>query len=252
MSNVADDGLSTQPLPALSQFFTWAPGQEPAPYDPPPTSTATPPPRPPSVPVINVVTEPRPSPRPGGRRLFTALAAIAAVTTAILVVWFVQTPTDHTDEPVEHGPPAPAADAPGPLDPRLASVLPPGYPTAACQPISDAGANAAAQCGANDDAPHTTGRFSLYEDPASLADALDRFIADTEIRVCPGNYQSPGPWRSKAEPDVPLGTLVCGITRQGHPRIGWTRDHELLLATIESNDNGPTLPQLYDWWSTHS
>ena len=243
----ADEDPNTIPLPVLSQFFTWAPGDEPAPYAPPRTS-ATEPPRPndpSSHPVVDVVPRPPAANQTSHRRRWlVAGSAVAVVATASIVFWPEPSSTDQ---------PSPTAADPVParLDPRLAALMPTDYPPGACTPVP-ADNRSAAECGPTIGAPNTSSRFTLYQDADDLAAALDEFISATTVLVCPGNYQSPGPWRRRAAPDVPVGTLVCGTSPQGHPRIGWTVDSELLLASIESNQAGPTLPQLYDWWSKHS
>lgn len=250
----AHEDPNTAPLPALSQFFTWAPGEQPAPYDPPRPSTETPPqPKGPSSPtVIDVVPRPRAANQSGHRRRWlVAAGAVAAVAAAVVVFWPERSTTDQPALLDDQASPSPTVAVPAQLDPRLASLIPTGYPPGTCTPVPTDN-HSAADCGPNIDAPNTSSRFTLYQDAHALAAALDEFISGTTVLVCPGNYQSPGPWRRSAALDVPVGTLVCGTTSQGHPRIGWTIDSERLLASIESSEGGPTLPQLYDWWSKHS
>jgi hypothetical protein len=50
---------------------------------------------------------------------------------------------------------------------------------------------------------------------------------------------------------VPVGTVFCGM-RAGRPLVAWTNDAELLLNVAQNDAPGPTLEQLYGWWSTHS
>jgi serine/threonine-protein kinase len=70
--------------------------------------------------------------------------------------------------------------------------------------------------------------------------------------VCPGNIQSPGPWRRLANPTVTQGTVFCGIAG-ARPLVVWTNDAELLLARTQSdNPDGSGLDQLYTWWGLHS
>lgn len=244
---------NTAPLPVLSQFFTWAPGEQPAPYDPPRTSTETLRPQgPSSPPVIDVVPPPQSANQSGHRRRWLlAVGAVAAVTAAAVVFWPEPGTTDQPGNLDDQAAPSATVASPPRLDPRLASLLPTGYPPGSCKPVS-ADNRSAAECGPNIDAPNTSSRYTLYQDADALAAALDQFISGTTVLVCPGNYLSPGPWRRNAALDVPVGTLVCGTSPQGHPLIGWTVDSERLLASIESTQGGPTLPQLYDWWSKHS
>lgn len=146
------------------------------------------------------------------------------------------------------------ATAPEPvaIDPRLSALLPPDYPPGACRPLrAPREAVAVAECGPNAAAPGTSARYTLFSDSQKLKAALDQMIKSTTTQTCPGNYMSPGAWRRTTNPDVPAGTLVCG-TRQDNPTVGWTLDDALLLAAITSTPSGPTLADLYTWWSTHS
>jgi hypothetical protein len=34
--------------------------------------------------------------------------------------------------------------------------------------------------------------------------------------------------------------------------VAWTDDIVLLLADVRADGNGPTLDQMYAWWSSHS
>ena len=69
--------------------------------------------------------------------------------------------------------------------------------------------------------------------------------------TCPGNIQSPGPWRRNAAPDIVAGTLFCG-TQEGQAVVVWTSDAQSLLNVTEAGAQGPSLDQLYAWWGTHS
>lgn len=119
----ADEDPNTTPLPVLSQFFTWAPGDEPAPYDPPRTSTETRRPQGPSShPVIDVVPRPQAAHQPGHRRWWlVAVSVVAVVVTAGVVFWPERSISDQ---------PSPSATVPVParIDPRLASLMPADYP----------------------------------------------------------------------------------------------------------------------------
>lgn len=71
------------------------------------------------------------------------------------------------------------------------------------------------------------------------------------VVTCPGNIQSPGPWRRNATPQQVSGTLVCGV-QQDRPTLAWTDDIALLLGVVRADDKGPTMDRLYAWWSSHS
>lgn len=189
----AHEDPNTAPLPALSQFFTWAPGEQPAPYDPPRPSTETPPqPKGPSSPtVIDVVPRPRAANQSGHRRRWlVAAGAVAAVAAAVVVFWPERSTTDQPALLDDQASPSPTVAVPAQLDPRLASLIPTGYPPGTCTPVPTDN-HSAADCGPNIDAPNTSSRFTLYQDAHALAAALDEFISGTTVLVCPGNYQSP-------------------------------------------------------------
>jgi hypothetical protein len=60
--------------------------------------------------------------------------------------------------------------------------------------------------------------------------------------------------RSMAPPGTPQqisGTLVCSY-RDGLASITWTTEAELLVSAVRADRRGPTLDQLYRWWSSHS
>ena len=44
---------------------------------------------------------------------------------------------------------------------------------------------------------------------------------------------------------------MCGL-QQSRPTVAWTDDIVLSLGGVRADAEGPTLDQLYAWWSTHS
>ncbi len=136
---------------------------------------------------------------------------------------------------------------------RLAALLPAGYSADACTPIeAPKGAVAAVNCTQNADAggpPSAT--YSLMKDDAALSAAVGAAIKGAALVECPGNIQSPGPWRRNATPRQIAGTLVCELP-QGQPQVVWTNDAQLVLNVVRAGPEGPTLDQLYAWWSNHS
>lgn len=97
-----------------------------------------------------------------------------------------------------------------------------------------------------------SGTYTRSRDAQSLQSALADVVGTAITVVCPGNIQSPGPWRKVAQPDVVQGTVFCGI-RDGRPLIAWTLDTENLLAVVESASlGGSGLNDLYAWWASHS
>jgi serine/threonine kinase PknH len=136
---------------------------------------------------------------------------------------------------------------------RLIALLPAGYSQGACTPADPPkGAVAAVNCTKNADADGpTSASFALMKDDAALSAAVGAAIAHTDLVDCPGNIQSPGPWRRNANPLKIAGTLVCGLPEE-RPQVTWTDDAQLVLNVVRAGPEGPTLDQLYEWWSAHS
>ncbi len=268
-----DDDVAS--LAELSGFFTWGTEDEPAPYAPHGgLARESLPPEPSGPAFVDVLPAATKSRRPEWVERLTQLQPnwrrwapfIAASIVVVLIVVTVWTFSGSDDEPADNAnaaapSPAPVATttreattAPEPtvIDPRLIALLPRGYGPGVCRPVrAPRGAVAVAECGANDEAPDTTARYTLATDSQTLKVALNRRINSTATQVCPGNFMSPGPWRRNTNPGVPAGTLVCA-TDKDSPTVAWTLDEALLLAVITSTPTGPTLPDLYTWWTTHS
>ena len=107
-------------------------------------------------------------------------------------------------------------------------------------------------CGQNTDPggpPSAT--YTLARDKEALRAGLDEIVESSTMVNCPGGIQSPGPWRRNANPTVTAGTLFCGV-QQNSPTVAWTDDKELLLSEVQTGPRGPTLEQMYAWWSSHS
>lgn len=136
---------------------------------------------------------------------------------------------------------------------RLLSMLPAGYAASACKAVEPANeAVAQVKCGRSDDPDGPIeASYSLVKDKSGLAAGLSRLTKRNAVVVCPGRIQSPGPWRRNATPDQVSGTVFCG-SNQGHPVVAWTDEERLLLSETRSGATGPTLDQLYAWWSSHS
>lgn len=136
---------------------------------------------------------------------------------------------------------------------RLLKLVPSGYPVNACTPGSAlGGAVAEVSCAKNGDAGGPpAASYTLFADAGTLRLSFDNSVATTAVTDCPGRIQSPGPWHRAASPDKPAGMLLCG-TRQNRPVLVWTDDESLLLSVANADHNGPTLDQMYSWWSSHS
>lgn len=190
-------------------------------------------------------TEPRPV-RSTRRRV--VIGAIAAVVLVIAVLaWLAAptptpTPTPGPTPTVESSTRTAAVDG---LRARLQALLPPGYPVGSCAPTTEA----VLSCGRNlDPGGPASATYTLARSPEALHAQFDQMITSASQVVCPGNIQSPGPWRNTAAPNAIAGTVFCGIS-DGHPVVVWTNDSESRLARAESATDDMTA--LYTWWSSH-
>jgi serine/threonine kinase PknH len=197
--------------------------------------------------------------RPRRRRRMALIiggVALAALVIVIGVVVFVRSPSPPSDSAghaAAGGSSAtPTSHRPDPQQ-QLTPLVPPGYPLGSCVVTRpNAGTAAAVTCGHNTDPDGpTTATYAVASDPTTLRRAFDAAVADSPAVICPGNIQSPGPWRRNATPDQISGTLVCGM-RGDVPTVAWTNDRNLLLGIVSGDPRGPDLAGLYRWWASHS
>ena len=169
-----------------------------------------------------------------------------------LVFWLTtRSATDTAEPPAPATSPAPTAD-PADLT-RLERHVPRGYPAGACSPgdLSE-GVVAELNCGRNTDVGGPlSATYTLAQNEATLDAVFDAEVADSSRVNCPGNIQSPGPWRRNATPDRISGQLFCGL-RDGQPTVVWTDVDRMTISAVRAGPQGPTFPQLYSWWSSHS
>jgi serine/threonine kinase PknH len=191
---------------------------------------------------------------PGGlsKPMLWAGAAVAAIVVVGLVVWLL-IPSSESDTAVTATSTAPTPTRNAAAESRLRGLLPAGYPADACSAATAPGAALAGMsCGKNADAGGPlTATYTLLPDAGALTTAFDDLVSGATILTCPGNIQSPGPWRRNATPDKVSGTLVCG-ERDGKPLVAWTTQDESLLSAVQSGPQGPNLVALYAWWASHS
>lgn len=186
--------------------------------------------------------------------LLGAAGLAVAVAVAGVALWLRKPEVDETPAPTA-APPTTTSSAP--VDPeqqaRLLRLIPAGYPAGACSPVGPPReAIAKVNCTNNaDPGGPTSASYTLLKDKQALKTAFDDVVHTSAVVVCPGNYQSPGPWRRNAAPQIPAGTLVCG-QHQNLPMVAWTTDEEQMLSVVRSKPGGPNLEQLYAWWTTHS
>jgi hypothetical protein len=180
------------------------------------------------------------------------LVVIAAVAT---LIWWLVTPSDESAEASGASQQA-STSASAEADPHvlaLMRLLPAGYPEGSCKPIAEPkGALAQVNCDTNSDpGGPVSGIYSLVADKGALDRAFSDIIGAATRVNCPGNIQSPGPWRRNATPDKISGTLFCGI--QGdRPMVAWTDEARSLVSSVQAGPRAPTFDELYAWWSSHS
>ncbi|BBZ09725.1 hypothetical protein MDOR_38940 [Mycolicibacterium doricum] len=199
-----------------------------------------------------VVPRAQMAPRQPKRPVWLIAAAVLGVILVGVAVWLLVpsgegggTITASTTSPTRTADPRAEAD--------LRGLIPRGYAPDACdmQPPPER-ALAKASCGANTDPggpPSAT--YTITADDTALDAAFNDVVEATSIVTCPGNIQSPGPWRRNATPQKVSGVLFCGLQADG-PVVAWTNSEESLIAVVKSGPQGPALEQLYIWWSSHS
>jgi hypothetical protein len=199
--------------------------------------------------------EPLPNkpPRSGPRQAPRIVAAAAVITAAVGIgawLWLGGAGDRQQGDPAPP-PPVPntaAADAQNRLLNKVASQYPPGSCTPAPPP---AAATAMVVCKTSDRRLPAAARYVAARDQSSMRAAFDDIVDHLTMRICPGKIQSPGPWRRNATPEKISGTLVCGA-QADRSTVAWTTDADLLVSSIQTGTAGPTLEQLYAWWSAHS
>ena len=194
------------------------------------------------------------NPRPARRRrdpkpLIIGTAAIGVVVAVGGLIFWLTRPSEDSAQP-------PSAEEPTTISEdgtRLMQQLPKGYRTDACESVP-ALEHVLAQvdCDRNSDPGGPLwATYSLVGDKASLELVFNDAIAAATRVNCPGNIQSPGPWRRNATPDKISGNLFCGL-QEGQPTVVWTDEAKMTVSAVRGGPAGPTFPQLYAWWSSHS
>lgn len=200
-----------------------------------------------------VVPRPQVAPPQQQKPVWLIAAALAVVIAIGVVVWLL---VPSGDDGGTAGTPATTTTT-RTADPRaeaeLRTLLPRGYPPDTCQmQTPQSGARAVASCGLNTDpGGPTSATYTIAIDDTALDRAFNAVVETSSIVTCPGNIQSPGPWRRNATPQKVSGVLFCGL--QGNrPVVAWTNTDASLVAIVKSGPQGPGLDQLYTWWTSHS
>ncbi|BCI50778.1 hypothetical protein NIIDNTM18_00560 [Mycolicibacterium litorale] len=227
--------------------------EQPRDYAPPPTPEpegwspvySTPPP---------VVPRPQVAPPQQKKPVWLIAAAVAAVVVIGVAVWLL---IPSGDGGGSAGAPTTTATPTRTADPRaeaeLRGLLPRGYAADACEMQTPPdGARAMASCGPNTDpGGPLSATYTVTTDDTALDTAFNDMVEASSIVTCPGNIQSPGPWRRNATPQKVSGVLFCG-TQADRPVVAWTDTDASLMAVVKSGPQGPGLDQLYTWWTSHS
>lgn len=189
-----------------------------------------------------------------GQRVRWVLAGVAVAVLAVLigvcVLMFVRDERTPAREGVRgvatHA--APAGDF-SPAEQRIVGLLPAGYAASACaRAISPfPSAIASLDCSQTGSENPTYARFTLYNDLDALTGDFQSTADRMAISPCPGGNPSPGTWTYGSDPGQIAGKIVCGSI-ENRADIAWTRDAQLLLATI---NGGPDLNSLYQWWQDY-
>ncbi|WP_156764022.1 hypothetical protein [Mycobacterium sp. 852002-50816_SCH5313054-b] len=139
-----------------------------------------------------------------------------------------------------------------PSEQQILGLLPPGYTAAACARATDPFPTAVASLDCSqsaDSGTPTYARFTLYDDLDALTGDFQTTASGMLVSACPADntFPLPGTWSYGSNPSQIGGKVVCGSVAD-RANIAWTRDAQLLLATV---NGGPNLDSLYQWWQRY-
>ncbi|SEH61924.1 hypothetical protein SAMN04489835_2092 [Mycolicibacterium rutilum] len=204
-----------------------------------------------------LTVSPRTLQRQRNTKPFVIGAAVVGAVAVVggLIFWWTTRPSSEEAEAPSAPPATSTSTQPAKAEEaaQLLKQLPKGYPAGTCEP-ADSSENAVAQvvCERNaDPGGPVSATYTLVADRAALDSEFGAAMATATRVNCPGNIQSPGPWRRNATPDRISGQLFCGL-RDGQPTVVWTDDVKMTVSAVRAGPDGPTFPQLYAWWSSHS
>ena len=186
---------------------------------------------------------------------FSVVAATVIAAVGGLIWWLMRPSPDASDaQGATQAPSSSSVPTEADADTQaLMRLLPIGYPAGSCKAVAaPKGVLAQVDCDTNSDpGGPISATYSLVKDKAVLDDTFNDVVGTSTRVNCPGNIQSPGPWRRNATPDKPSGTLFCGL-QSGRPTVAWTDDARLLVSSVHAGPQAPTFDELYAWWSSHS
>jgi hypothetical protein len=179
--------------------------------------------------------------------------ATAAVVGLGVIAWLFWPASDEPEASGGESTMTTESESPREAEARLMGMLPKGYAADACETVVPPnGALAQLSCTENaDPGGPLAATYTLAKDDESLQAVFDDVVSTSSVVDCPGNIQSPGPWRRNASPQQVAGTLVCGF-QQSKPTVAWSTDADLMVSEVQSGPQGPNMVQLYTWWASHS
>lgn len=184
---------------------------------------------------------------PSTRTLAVSAVVLVGVLLVAVAVRSLLTSDDSAGTQADPTPTPSAADVQ-----RVKTLVPKGYVDGDCTPTPGTD-RPSLTCSSNaDPGGPQSATYAIYPDRQPLQEAFNATTATFDRMVCPGNIQSPGPWRRTATPTHVAGTLFCGTTQRGQAVVVWTNDAQSLLNVAEAGAQGPSLAQLYTWWTFHS
>ncbi len=177
-------------------------------------------------------------------------AAVGAVTViAAVLAWPTWSPSDPRVAV------APEKVVDQPRSEQLRAGLPSGLAPDSCADVAvDPGSVSLAvvQCGPGmARAGPDSATFTLFGDGRAMTEAFDELVGRLAVINCPGDIQSPGPWRVSSDPQQSRGTLVCGFDGQ-NPVVGWTQVQTRILSVVIADGPEPGMSDLFQWWSRQS
>jgi len=201
---------------------------------------------------VPLSVNPRPVRRDNRHALITAAAVLAVVVLGVLA-WLFWPSSQSADSSGDGAASTTPSESSQQAEAQLRKMLPRGYSPGACESVVPAqGALAQLSCGANTDpGGPLSATYTLAKDKTAAKGLFDDIVSTSSVVDCPGNIQSPGPWRRNATPQQTAGTLVCGF-QQSKPTVGWSTDANQMISEVQSGPQGPNMVQLYTWWASHS
>ena len=142
---------------------------------------------------------------------------------------------------------------------RLFSLLPKGYASGVCQPENVNptaiwhNALAIVKCGASSDpGGPPSALYGLFPDLDTLTDAFNATTpSERRESNCPQGKASPGNWWNDDNPNIVVGQIEC-LYNGDDPEFQWSNTSELMIGSVTGSQQGPTLDDLYAWWTKYT